>query len=244
MRWKNRRRQGAVLLVVLSMLFMFVIMVLTFVMVASHYRRSATIYARAEQRDEEPDVLADRILMQFLRAPRDGHSPTNGHALLQDLYSPGTSFRIQQAWIPAPSSDNANDVTNWGTVLVLRIRHLTDANYFRNVAEADYGGRVITVQSGAFQSMSTRSIHLRKVFDPNSGQAGREAYLVIRMFDMPTIPDHETARNSFLYRNGNGEVVGEVYSGNLGFLAGHSVWMNGATFAGTGAVGAGNNSGL
>lgn len=226
-------RRGAVLLVVLSMLFMFAIMVLTFVMVTSRYRQASKMYVQAEQRREDPELLANRVLMQMIRGPRDPLSPYRFHDLLGDVYSPGREFAVLQAWIPAPSSD-VDDVNNLGQLLVLRIRDEDNGNFFKNQAEADFGGRVITMLGGPFSGMSTRSVHLRKVYV--NGNAANEAYLVIRMFDMPTHVDHELVRSTFLTRN-NGEVVGEgspTGPASPGLLAGHHLWMNGATFVGSG----------
>ena len=230
---RRKHRQGAILLVILSMLFMFTIMVLTFVMVTSRYRQASTMYVRAEQRDEEPKLFATRAVMQILRGPRDLNSPFLGHDLLGDVYSPPHEFAVLQAWIPAPSTV-VDDIGNLGQLVVLRIRDLDTPNYFKNLAEADFGGRVITILSGPFSGMSSRIVHLRKRYQ--NGMAGNEAYMVIRMFDMPTTVNHEVVRNTLLQTAGQ-EIVGEGSETGPavpGLLAGHDILMNGATFVGLG----------
>jgi len=83
---RRRPRHGVLLLVVLSILVLFVLSGLTFVVVAGHYRRGAVAYARHELTGDYPQTELDRAMYQLLRGTRDRDSVLLGHDLLNDLY--------------------------------------------------------------------------------------------------------------------------------------------------------------
>lgn len=85
---RTQSRRGVVILIVLSLLVLFVLLVVTFAIVAGQYRRAAQAVGRREWLGEDPQKTADRVMYTLLREPDVNHtgSPFRGHALLTDVY--------------------------------------------------------------------------------------------------------------------------------------------------------------
>ncbi len=83
---RNRSRRGVLLLVVLSLLVMFVLAGMTFMLVAGVYRKSAAAYATVERTGDQPQNLADRGLDEILRGSLNNESSIGPHSLLEDAY--------------------------------------------------------------------------------------------------------------------------------------------------------------
>src|SRR5687767_3138188 len=79
-------RRGAVLLIVLSLLVIFVLIGITFVLVASRYNRTARDYAKVDTQGDPPRKLFEETLSQLLVGPRTPYSCLWQHDLLGDLY--------------------------------------------------------------------------------------------------------------------------------------------------------------
>ncbi len=79
-------RRGVLLLVVLSLLMLFSLIAVTFVLVAGrHY--DATRYAiRNEQVGDDPRQLLDEVFAQCIRGTNNPHSVIGPHSLLEDMY--------------------------------------------------------------------------------------------------------------------------------------------------------------
>lgn len=85
---RTQSRRGVVILIVLSLLVLFVLLVVTFAIVAGQYRRAAQAVGRREWLGEDPQKTADRVMYTLVREPGLDHtgSPFRGHALLTDVY--------------------------------------------------------------------------------------------------------------------------------------------------------------
>ena len=79
-------RRGVLLLIVLSLLVLFVLIGVTFVVVAGQYTRAAKAYAKHEQKGDRPQQELDDALMMLLRGSTDVNNPLYSHSLLEDLY--------------------------------------------------------------------------------------------------------------------------------------------------------------
>ncbi|HBO43802.1 MAG TPA: hypothetical protein DD670_07700, partial [Planctomycetaceae bacterium] len=79
-------RRGVLLLIVLSLLAMFALIGLTFVILTNHARRSAETAGRAEQYVKGPEDKAEMVLMQCIRGTKNPASVLRNHGLLEDLY--------------------------------------------------------------------------------------------------------------------------------------------------------------
>jgi hypothetical protein len=85
-------RRGVVILVVLSLLVLFVLLVVTFAIVAGQYRRTAQAFARQELLRLDPQKDLDRAFYEILRDTTVRSSSVRFHSLLRDYYG-GDGFR-------------------------------------------------------------------------------------------------------------------------------------------------------
>ncbi len=89
-----RERRGVLLLVVLSVLVLFVLLTVTYVIVATRERVTAKAIARTELSGDPPNQLCDALMMVLLRDTTDTHSPFRSWSLLEGIYG-NVSFRGQ-----------------------------------------------------------------------------------------------------------------------------------------------------
>ena len=69
---RPKPKQGVLLLIVLSLLVIFMMAGITFVVVAGNYRRGATQVSRLERNGDKPQKVLDRA---FLRCPSRHQQP-------------------------------------------------------------------------------------------------------------------------------------------------------------------------
>ncbi len=95
------RRRGVLILVVLSLLFLFVLIAITFVLVATRQLAASKQYARTAVTGDPPQALLNEAMMQVLRgdtstyvssgtSPEVFHSVIGPHSLLESMYGPYT----------------------------------------------------------------------------------------------------------------------------------------------------------
>ena len=80
------RRRGVLLLVVLSLLVLFSLMGLTFLLVAGRYYKTTKRSLSNEQVGSNPRSLCDEVLAQVVRGTNNPHSAIRTHDLLGDMY--------------------------------------------------------------------------------------------------------------------------------------------------------------
>ena len=87
---RPKPRRGVLLLVVLSILVLFALIGITFVVVASSFKRTARQASKIDRSGDDPRQLCDGAMYQLLRGPRGPYSQSGsvlyGHSLLRDLY--------------------------------------------------------------------------------------------------------------------------------------------------------------
>ncbi len=175
---KKKPRRGILLLVVLSLLVLFVLIGLTFMVSARHFRDAALSAARIDRSGDAPKQMSDMAIMQILRGTTDVSSAVYGHSLLNDIY--GQDGFVGE--IPPPSGgpvasfvaggefiqiEVANDVSvispnpvyqgqvdNHASLVASR-RHLETEGY--------YNGGLITFTSGHYVGQSARIVQ----YDPS-----------------------------------------------------------------------------
>ncbi len=81
-------RRGVLLLVVLSLLTLFTLIGVTFVLVASQSRRATRADSRHEQHGDDPQRVLDSVFGQIVRDTTNTRSSLQGHSLLADMYGP------------------------------------------------------------------------------------------------------------------------------------------------------------
>ncbi|MFP6602860.1 MAG: hypothetical protein VB862_10065, partial [Pirellulaceae bacterium] len=154
MRIHQRKQRGVVLLVVVSMLVLFVLIGVTYAIVATQYRRGARIVSRTKQLGVDPEQHLDSALYQVLRDTRSRSSVLRGHSLLRDMY--GDSVRGK---INADGTILQNNQFLRFTAVPLP-RKPWDGEW--KDTHDYYAGCVLTFTSGTFKGTSTRIIGYRE----------------------------------------------------------------------------------
>lgn len=148
-RRRNRKaKRGVVLLIVISLLVLFVLIAVTFAIVAGQYKHAAQSSSRAYLLGDDPAKEADLVMYQLLRDSTE-RSAIFGHSLLEDMY--GKDFVIG---------------TVQGTPTSVANGQFVDITYnaistFSTVPDY-YCGSVFTVRDGTGKGISTRVVQ----FDP------------------------------------------------------------------------------
>lgn len=83
---RGGRRQGIVLMIMLSLLALFTVMAVTFVVASGQFRRGVVAASRAEQTGDSFDILLQQAAMQVVRGSNHPHSVLGPHSLLEDMY--------------------------------------------------------------------------------------------------------------------------------------------------------------
>ncbi|NLE37935.1 MAG: hypothetical protein GX621_07910, partial [Pirellulaceae bacterium] len=141
-------RRGVLLLIVLSLLAMFALIGLTFVILTNHARRSAETAGRAEQYAKGPEDKAEMALMQCVRGTNNPASVLRNHSLLEDLYGydPTVPFFTVNGFAP---------VTTGGQLVNVTITPGLTATLGNRLSVV---GRVLTFTTGLARGKSTRVV--------------------------------------------------------------------------------------
>ncbi|MCA9122872.1 MAG: hypothetical protein H6822_27410 [Planctomycetaceae bacterium] len=145
MRHSTKRNRGVVLLIVLSLLVLFTIMAVTFVVVSASYRDGAVASSRYRRVGDDPRRLLDASMYALVRGTRDENSSFRGHELLRDFYG-SESFTAKVNTATFRSGNQLIDVTLKNVSLTLS----GDSGF--------YNGQVITFVSGEAGGVSTRIV--------------------------------------------------------------------------------------
>ncbi len=165
---RRPQRRGILLLIVLSLLVLFVLIGITFVVTADRHARDSKIAARQERTGDDPVKELDSGLLRLLRGTPDPNSVASRHNLLRDLYgADGFQAMVASAVIADPSQQ------------FVRINFADNAQVDAQSRRADYyAGGVLTMLDGFGSGRSTRIV--RYVPPPAANQPGQ---LVVVAFD-------------------------------------------------------------
>jgi hypothetical protein len=129
-RFHRPPRRGVVLLVILSLLVLFALLGVTFVIVSGQYKRSAGVYSRAETYGDDYARQLDTAMYNVVRDTLDPQNPLHGQSLLNDIYGHDTYYGVVTT---APNIGYGGQIyefkctlSNAGGVAYTR----TDAGYF------------------------------------------------------------------------------------------------------------------
>lgn len=202
----KQSRQGALLLVVLSILVLFALVGLTFVVGAAAYNTGAQSNLRRDINRSTPPQELDTILMDLLRGPRAG---STSRLFMQDM--------LRDMWgnqsVNVTSGNSVTIARPAGTNQLWQIDIASPPTRLSPIAEF-YTGSVITFTSGNAKGQSHRIVHYRPTWN---GSAVSAVTLVIDQ-------DPETVRESF---RGSGMGAGQP-ANNDSFV------INDPAFNGTG----------
>jgi len=85
-RAKRRQRRGILILVVLSLLFLFVLICVSYVVVANAHRKASKQFQRIEMTGDTPEGEVEMSLMALVRGELTPYSPLLNTSLLEDIY--------------------------------------------------------------------------------------------------------------------------------------------------------------
>ncbi len=145
MKTRSAPKRGILLLVVLSLLSLFVLAGITFIVVAGQYRRGSISGTKVERTGERPDRIADEALFQLLNPPTSG-SALSGHGLLADLY--GTDSATNSVSAATLEMDDQ-------LIYITPASPLSGLAYPANV-HGYFGGGILTMTEGDAEGLSTR----------------------------------------------------------------------------------------
>ncbi|HIN54373.1 MAG TPA: hypothetical protein EYM79_08675, partial [Planctomycetes bacterium] len=83
---RRRQQRGVILLAIISLLTMFMLIGITYVVVSGHFKRAAITNSQARQLGVPPQKHLDNALYQLLRDTDHAGSVARTHSLLQDKY--------------------------------------------------------------------------------------------------------------------------------------------------------------
>lgn len=226
MKKKFRRRQrGVVLLVVLSLLTLFTLLMVTFIIVSGQYRQSALSAARVSRVDPSPTKLLDNATFALLRDSTDPKNPIRFHSLLFDMYG-GDGFvgKLSGVSDVTNSAGTPSDGTGGNFFDIrLSVQNTNPAtptdlagNYYPlSFLDGQYNGCVITiVSSSVAQGRSFRVVE----------------YIAHSLGPMPTPPFPLPTQHKFRLM----PIASSEENSNVRPAVGDRIVLNGRPFNGTG----------
>jgi hypothetical protein len=172
----GKRRRGVVLLLVLSLLVLFSLLALTFLIGATRYRHGAEAFGQHDLRGTPAPKLLDMAVHQLIREPSNPYSSVWTHGFLLDAYGRdgmGGVIGLGAAGASAYTSGSPGTDVATGEILRLDVRHLDfnntnfDTATFGEPSLADdfYAGSVFSLLDGPGAPGSTRVV---RYIAPNS----------------------------------------------------------------------------
>ncbi|MBC8356016.1 MAG: hypothetical protein H8E66_28905 [Planctomycetes bacterium] len=143
MQKRFRRRRGVVLLIVLSLLVLFTLMAVTFVVISAQYRNAAIAAERYRKTGDDPRKYFDVAISQLIR-DTGTRSSLNSQSLLRDLY--GTDF--------AKGKINTATTEMGGEFLLISVSPTSGFS----VLDDSFVGCVITMLNGDARGLSSRIV--------------------------------------------------------------------------------------
>jgi hypothetical protein len=144
----ERRRRGVLLLVVLSVLVLFVLLTVTYVLVATKERGATKAIGRYEQSGDSPAQLLDSLAMVLFRDTTDIHSPFHTWSLLEGIYG---NVSFHGAVGNKSGTANGTGGQFYNIVLASIPAGYQSANYY-------YQGCILTMLSGPSAGLSARIV--------------------------------------------------------------------------------------
>jgi hypothetical protein len=156
-RLRSKPRRGVLLLVVLSLLVLFVLVGVTFIVVSGQYRRTTIAHKKVDRVGSRSQKLLDEAAKQLLRCPNHPGSVLVGHSLLEDMYG--------REWIKG-SIQNAVLTASEQFLLLTSSLAAPQSGAFwwserpitRFPVDDFYNGGVLTIASGSAAGQSTRIV--------------------------------------------------------------------------------------
>jgi hypothetical protein len=149
-----RERRGVLLLVVLSMLVLFVLLTVTYVIVATKERVTSKAAARVEISGDPPSQICDSLLMTLLRDTTNIHSPFHTWSLLEGIYG-NVSFHGNVGKASQVLNGTGGTVDTGGQFYNIALYN--GPSTYQSAADY-YKGCVLTMINGPCAGVSTRIV--------------------------------------------------------------------------------------
>jgi len=147
---RSKERRGVLLLVCLVILVLFLLLGVTFVLIASNWRVSSTAHIRAHEYTGPSNLIADDVLMRFLRGTSDPRSPFFVHNLLGDRYGePSLRGVVDGTNAPAPIAGGQ----------FVRFDIVADGGFSLSSIDHYYDGLEITMLTGTAKGKTSRVVN-------------------------------------------------------------------------------------
>ncbi len=159
---RRKKRRGLVLLMVVSLLALFLLMGVTFAILAIQYKTAASVQAQVGVYGDPPMQEMETALGAVLY-DSNGRGSLQGHSLLRDLY--GTDYVLTTVANTTVNDAPRKSANNQFVVFSI------NATAQMSTAPGYYNGRVITFITGPAAGISSR-IAGYEPFDPNPGAGG------------------------------------------------------------------------
>ena len=154
-------RRGVLLLIVLSLLLLFVMIGVAYVLVASRHLRSNIAIATKDSVGQPANQILLDAVSQVLRGSGNFHSAAYPHSLLEDIYGNKTIFGVVRSPNVAVGSGYPRPLSQ-GAILELasQLTGTSENSSLTSIYEPDdyFDGCVITMTSGAAKGISARVI--------------------------------------------------------------------------------------
>ena len=150
--FRNRSRRGVILLVAMSMLALFMMVVVTFVLVARQHKQSSIAAQRHKHYDPAYEDHLNEAMLQIVRGTTNPRSVIGPHSFLEDLYgSDGITGTLTASGGIAQMLQL--DMADAGTT-----SSVTGAAATISIYDGYYAGCVITMLNGPCRMQSSRIV--------------------------------------------------------------------------------------
>ncbi|MBT7255169.1 MAG: hypothetical protein HN882_09230, partial [Planctomycetaceae bacterium] len=155
---RRRQQRGVILLAIISLLTMFMLIGVTYVVVSGHFKRAAITNSQARQLGVPPQKHLDSAMYQLLRDTDFSGSAVRGHSLLQDKYG---HFSKEATILAPPNYYASNQILE----MQVNVQNLPPA--LRSLGALN--GRVITFLDSVAKNISGRILKSSPL--PNTANA-------------------------------------------------------------------------
>ena len=161
-------RRGVILLIVLSLLAMFGLVAIGFLVITSHNSRAAKTLQKVDQQANSPEEDLHRAAMQLICGPETADSALFGHDLLQDEY--GLDSVVGDVVVCNPVGGITDDWRGSRPSFIAggQIAEFTVRDDV-NVDPPTLSGRVITFLTGSCAGVTSRIVGVRQAVNPSTG---------------------------------------------------------------------------
>lgn len=160
---RRRQQRGVILLAIISLLTMFMLIGITYVVVSGHFKRAAVTNSKVRQLEVPPQKHLDGAMYQLLRDTDFAGSVVRGHSLLQDKYG---HFALRGTVKQVTYDSAKNEYPAKNQILKINVELDNPALPLTLEPLSNPGalnGRVVTFLDGTFKNFSGRILKSTRI---------------------------------------------------------------------------------